>query len=124
APAGFAGGALGVGGLGMIRVECIAGGSRPGPGGEQSRATGGICGIPRPAGLREGDRLAEPIFTPTTKATGAHDEPMTYDQVVDVVGPDTAAQLRRITLDVYRPGAAPAAQRGGVLRHAQPQFRR
>src|SRR5215475_8219195 len=100
-PAEFTGRALRVRRLRMIPVECIARGYLAGLGLEQYRATGGICGIPLPTGLREGDRLTEPIFTPTTKASAGHDEPMTYDQDVDVVGAATAAELRRITLDVY-----------------------
>jgi phosphoribosylaminoimidazole-succinocarboxamide synthase len=114
-PAELAGRALRVRRLQMIPVECIARGYLAGLGLEQYRATGGICGLPLPTGLREGDRLAEPIFTPTTKATGEHDEPMTYDQVVDVVGADTAAELRRVTLEVYRRGAALAAERGVII---------
>jgi phosphoribosylaminoimidazole-succinocarboxamide synthase len=114
-PAELAGRALRVRRLQMIPVECIARGYLAGLGLEQYRATGGICGLPLPAGLREGDRLAEPIFTPTTKATGEHDEPMTYDQVVDVVGAGTAAELRRVTLEVYRRGATLAAERGVII---------
>jgi phosphoribosylaminoimidazole-succinocarboxamide synthase len=106
----------------MIPVECIARGYLAGLGLEQYRGTSAICGIPLPAGLREGDRLAEPIFTPTTKATGEHDEPMTYEQVVDVVGAATAAELRRITLDVYRRGAALAADRGVIVADTKLEF--
>jgi len=123
-PAEFTGRALRVRRLRMIPVECIARGYLAGLGLEQYRATGAICGIPLPAGLREGDQLTEPIFTPTTKATGGHDEPMTYDQVVDVVGADTAAELRRITLEVYRRGAALAAERGVIIADTKLEFGR
>ena len=63
--------------------------------------TGGVSGVPLPAGLVEASRLPEPVFTPTTKAAAGHDEPMTYGQVADLVGAETAAELRRITLEVY-----------------------
>jgi phosphoribosylaminoimidazole-succinocarboxamide synthase len=121
-PAEFAGRALRVRRLQMIPVECIARGYLAGLGLEQYRATGRVSGVPLPTGLREGDRLAEPIFTPTTKATGEHDEPMTYDQVVGVVGAGTAAELRRITLEVYRRGAALAAERGVIIADTKLEF--
>jgi phosphoribosylaminoimidazole-succinocarboxamide synthase len=121
-PAEFAGRAIRVRRLRMVPVECIARGYLAGLGLEQYRATGTICGIPLPADLREGDRLAVPIFTPTTKATGEHDEPMTYEQVVDAVGADTTAELRRITLEVYRRGAALAADRGVIVADTKLEF--
>jgi phosphoribosylaminoimidazole-succinocarboxamide synthase len=82
----------------MVPVECIARGYLAGGGLDSYRATGTIHDIPLPAGLAEGSRLPEPVFTPTTKApAGQHDEPMTFAGVIAAVGADTAAQLRRIS---------------------------
>src|SRR5919109_3379923 len=81
--------------LDMYPVECVARGYLTGSGLSEYNRSGTVCGIPLPAGLRDGDRLAEPIFTPTTKApVGEHDEAMTYADVVESVGEDLAAQLR------------------------------
>ncbi|HEY0359036.1 MAG TPA: phosphoribosylaminoimidazolesuccinocarboxamide synthase [Mycobacteriales bacterium] len=114
-PAQFAGRAIRVRRLSMLPVECIARGYLAGLGLEQYRADQAISGVPLPAGLVEGDRLPEPVFTPTTKAVAGHDEPMTYAEVVEQEGADVAAELRRITLEVYRRGAALAAERGIIV---------
>src|SRR5262249_41739522 len=80
------------------------------------RASGVVSGVPLPGGLLEGSRLPEPIFTPSTKAPkGQHDEAITFADVVAVVGPETAEELRRITLEVYARGAALAAERGIIV---------
>lgn len=121
-PAEFAGRAIRVRRLAMIPVECIARGYLAGLGLAQYEATGAVCGIPLPAGLREGDRLEETLFTPTTKATQGHDEPMTYHQVVSQLGAETAAELRRITVAVYHRGAALAAQRGVIVADTKLEF--
>jgi phosphoribosylaminoimidazole-succinocarboxamide synthase len=68
--------------------------------------------------------VTEPVFTPTTKAAAGHDEPMTYGQVADLVGAETAAELRRITLEVYRRGAALAAARGIIVADTKLEFGR
>lgn len=102
--------------LEMLPVECIARGYLAGSGLADYRVGGAICGIELPAGLTDGSRLPEPIFTPTTKApVGQHDEPMTYDDVVALVGAERAAQLRRITLAVYERGTVLAARAGILL---------
>jgi phosphoribosylaminoimidazole-succinocarboxamide synthase len=101
--------------LDMVAVECVARGYLTGSGLPQYRQSREVCGIPLPAGLVDGSRLPEPIFTPTTKAAvGAHDEPMTFDTVVGAVGRSVADELRRITLLVYARAAA-IAERAGVL---------
>jgi phosphoribosylaminoimidazole-succinocarboxamide synthase len=80
------------------------------------RATGEVCGIALPPGLEDGSRLPEPIFTPTTKGeVGAHDEAMTYDDVVETVGNEDAAHLRDVTLAVYARAEAIARERGIIL---------
>lgn len=111
-PAEFAGRAIRVRRLRMVPVECIARGYLAGLGLRQYQADGAISGVSLPAGLTEGDRLKEPVFTPTTKATAGHDEPMTYGEVEDLVGADVAAELRRITVAVYQRGAELAAEHG------------
>ena len=102
--------------LAMVPVECVARGYLTGSGLADYRDTGGICGAPLPPGLADGSRLPEPVFTPATKAAvGDHDENVSYDAVVDSVGAELAAELRRITLAVYGRGAALAAERGILL---------
>ena len=102
--------------LEMVPVECVARGYLTGSGLADYRATGGICGEPLVAGLEDGSKLPEPVFTPATKAAvGDHDENVSYDAVVAAVGAELAAELRRITLAVYGRGAALAAERGILL---------
>jgi phosphoribosylaminoimidazole-succinocarboxamide synthase len=114
-PAEFAGRAIRCRRLEMAPVECVARGYLTGSGLADYRRTGAVCGVPLPAGLEDGSRLPEPIFTPTTKApVGEHDLPMTYAEVESKVGAETAAELRRVTVELYRRGAALAAG-GGIL---------
>jgi phosphoribosylaminoimidazole-succinocarboxamide synthase len=102
--------------LTMVPVECVARGYLTGSGLTEYRASGSVCGIALPAGLVDGSRLPEPIFTPTTKAPiGQHDEAMTFDDVVAQVGSDLAAQLRATTLAVYQRGVELAGQAGIIL---------
>jgi phosphoribosylaminoimidazole-succinocarboxamide synthase len=110
--------------LDMVPVECIARGYLTGLGLASYRETGTVSGVPLPPGLLEASRLPEPIFTPTTKAAVGHDEPMTYDEVADLAGPETAAELRRITLEVYRRGASLAADRGVIVADTKLEFGR
>jgi len=110
--------------LDMLTVECIARGYLAGLGLGSYQANGSVSGVPLPPGLSEGSRLPEPIFTPTTKATTGHDEFLTFDDVVSQVGADTAAELRRITLEVYRRGADLAAGRGVIIADTKLEFGR
>ena len=122
-PAGWRGRAMLVRRLEMLPVECVARGYLTGSGLASYRADGTICGVPLPPGLDDGSRLPEPIFTPTTKApVGTHDEPMTYPEVEAAVGPERAAQLRELTLAVYRRGAGIAADRGVLLADTKLEF--
>ncbi len=98
--------------LRMVPVECVARGYLAGSGWRDYRASGAVCGVTLPPGLREGDRLPEPIFTPAAKAREGHDENVSYDAVAESVGTDLAAQLRRLTLAVYERAAAVAEHRG------------
>ena len=110
--------------LEMVPVECIARGYLAGLGLASYNETGTVSGVPLPPGLVEASRLAEPVFTPTTKAAAGHDEPMTYQEVVDLVGAETAAELKRITLEVYRRGATLAAERGVIVADTKLEFGR
>jgi phosphoribosylaminoimidazole-succinocarboxamide synthase len=103
--------------LDMVSVECVARGYLAGSGVLAYEATGAVCGIELPAGLRDGSRLPEPIFTPTTKApVGEHDTAMTYDEVIAEVGSaDLAESLRSLTLAIYARGRDLAEQAGIIL---------
>jgi phosphoribosylaminoimidazole-succinocarboxamide synthase len=116
-PAEWAGRAVRCRRLEMVMVECIARGYLAGSGLKEYEKDRAVSGVPLPDGLIEGSRLAEPIFTPTTKVAPGegHDEFMTYADVERQVGADVAAELRRITLEVYRRGSAIAAERGIVI---------
>jgi len=112
-PAEFAGRAMACRRLSMVPFECVARGYLAGSGWREYVQNGAVCGVPLPAGLAEGSRLPEPIFTPATKAPrGQHDENVPYEAVAAAVGGTTAAELRRITLLVYRRGAEIAARHG------------
>jgi phosphoribosylaminoimidazole-succinocarboxamide synthase len=123
-PAQWAGRAIRCQRLEMVQVECIARGYLTGLGLAAYNETGAVSGITLPPGLVEASKLPEPIFTPTTKAAAGHDEPMTFDEVVELVGADTAQQLRRVTLEVYRRGAELAAERGIIVADTKLEFGR
>jgi len=108
--------------LDMLPVECIARGYLAGLGLTAYNETGAVSGVSLPPGLVEASKLPEPVFTPTTKAAAGHDEPMTFDEVSDLVGAETAEELRRITLEVYRRGAGLAAERGIIVADTKLEF--
>src|SRR4051812_10376304 len=109
--------------LAMYPVECVARGYLTGSGLLDYRATGEVCGIALPAGLEDGSRLPEPVFTPATKAAlGEHDENVSYDAVAAEVGPGIAARLRDLTLAVYRRAEEVARGRGIVLADTKLEF--
>ena len=115
-PAEYAGRAIRCRRLEMLPVECVVRGYLAGSGLVDYGKTGAVSGVALPPGLVEASRLAEPIFTPSTKApAGEHDEPISYARVVDLVGAETAAALRDISMEVYRRGAALAAERGIIV---------
>ncbi|GAA3121225.1 phosphoribosylaminoimidazolesuccinocarboxamide synthase [Streptosporangium carneum] len=102
--------------LDMVQVECIARGYLTGSGLKEYQTTGAVSGVELPEGLVDGSKLPEPIFTPTTKAPlGQHDEFITFEDVVAKEGADVAAELRRITLEIYRRGAELARERGVII---------
>jgi len=101
---------------GVIPIECVARGYLAGSGWKEYKASGTICGISLRAGLREADQLSKPIFTPATKEEGGkHDENIGFERMAELVGADTAKELRDRTLDVYRRAAAYAESRGIIL---------
>jgi len=122
-PEEFAGRAMRCKPLKMIQVECIARGYLAGLGLREYQRDGKISGVSLPPGLVEGDRLPEPIFTPTTKISDTgHDEFMTYDEVVNQIGTDTANRLRKLTLEVYTKGAEHAAENGIIIADTKFEF--
>ncbi len=108
--------------LDMIPVECIARGYLAGLGLAAYNETGGVSGVPLPPGLAEASRLPEPVFTPTTKAAAGHDEPMTFDEVAGLTGAQTAAELKRVTLEVYQRGASLARSRSLIVADTKLEF--
>jgi phosphoribosylaminoimidazole-succinocarboxamide synthase len=122
-PAEFAGRAIRCQKLEMLPVECIARGYLAGLGLKEYEKHGAVSGVALPDGLVEGSKLPEPIFTPTTKApVGEHDEFMTFADAEALVGADTAARLRELTLQVYSRGAALAAEKGLVVADTKLEF--
>ena len=123
-PAEVRGRALLVRGLDMIQFECVARGYLTGSGLIDYTRTGAVCGVELPSGLVEASRLAEPIFTPATKAPiGQHDENITFEQMA-ADGPEEAAELRELTLAVYRRGAEIAEKAGVILADTKLEFGR
>ncbi len=122
-PAEVAGRAMVCRRLQMFPVECIARGYLTGSGLAEYRSTGEVTGIPLPAGLVDGSRLPEAIFTPSTKAEiGEHDENVPFDAVVSLVGPDAAGALRDLTLAVYTRAEEIARERGVILADTKLEF--
>jgi phosphoribosylaminoimidazole-succinocarboxamide synthase len=109
--------------LDMFPVECIARGYLTGSGLQEYRAAGTVCGIPLPEGLVDGSRLKHAIFTPSAKAeVGEHDENITYDEVVALVGDDIAGRLSELTLKIYTTAERIARERGIILADTKVEF--
>jgi phosphoribosylaminoimidazole-succinocarboxamide synthase len=124
-PAEVAGRAMVCRRLDMLPVECVARGYLTGSGLADYRTNGAVCGVALPEGLEDGSRLPEAIFTPATKAEiGAHDENISYAEVARTVGDDTAAELRRLTLEVYGSAETIARERGILLADTKLEFGR
>lgn len=111
--------------LDMQPIECVVRGYLTGSGWAEYQASATVCGIPLPAGLNNGDRLPEPIYTPAYKAPlGEHDENITYERTVELVGAETAAELRELSLEIYRRAAATAEAHGLILADTKFEFGR
>jgi len=110
---------------GMFPVECVASGYIAGSGWKEYKASGTVCGIKLPAGLQDGSRLPEPMFTPSTKSQdGTHDENIPYSDVEKVVGANDASELRRLTLAIYEKAGRHAESRGLILADTKFEFGR
>ena len=106
----------------MVDIECVARGYLSGSGWKEYRQHGTVCGIPLPAGLQESSRLPEPIFTPSTKAQTGHDENISFDQTVLLIGEDLARRLRDLTLEIYARAARYAETRGIIIADTKFEF--
>ena len=107
----------------MFPVECVARGYLAGSGWKEYQASGTVCGIKLPSGLKDGSRLPEPIFTPATKSQdGAHDENISFAAVEDLLGANKAAELRELTLAIYRTAAAHAESCALILADTKFEF--
>ena len=108
----------------VVPIECIARGYITGSGWKDYQRTGSVCGIRLPKGLRNGDRLPEPLFTPSTKAETGHDENISFDDGAALVGTELMQWLRYTTLDLYRRASAYALERGIILADTKFEFGR
>ncbi len=108
----------------MFPIECVVRGYISGSAWKEYKATGKVSGITLPAGLKESDAFPEPIFTPSTKATTGHDENISFDQMCETVGVETASHLRDLTLRVYKKAAAYALNRGIIIADTKFEFGR
>jgi phosphoribosylaminoimidazole-succinocarboxamide synthase len=106
----------------MYPVECVARGYLSGSGWKEYQATGSVCGIQLPAGLRDSDQLPEPIFTPATKAETGHDENISFDRMVGIVGAELSEQLRSLTLSIYKKASDYARQKGIIIADTKFEF--
>jgi phosphoribosylaminoimidazole-succinocarboxamide synthase len=108
----------------MFPVECVVRGYISGSAWKEYKASGKVSGISLPTGLKESDAFPEPIFTPSTKATTGHDENISFDQMCEIVGVETASHLRDLTLRVYKKAAGYARQRGIIIADTKFEFGR
>jgi phosphoribosylaminoimidazole-succinocarboxamide synthase len=106
----------------MVQIECVARGYISGSGWKEYKTQGTVCGIRLPAGLRESDKLPEPIFTPATKAQTGHDENVSFEHVVSLVGESLAKRLRDLTLDIYTRAARFAETKGIIIADTKFEF--
>jgi phosphoribosylaminoimidazole-succinocarboxamide synthase len=105
-----------------LPIECVVRGYVSGSGWKDYRSTGKICGIGLPAGLRESDRLPEPIFTPATKAVSGHDENISFEQAASLFGKELAERVRAVSIEIYRRAAAYAEPRGILVGDTKFEF--
>jgi len=105
-----------------VLIECVVRGYLVGSGWKDYKATGKVCGLTLPAGLRESDRLPEPIFTPSTKASAGHDENISFDEAAELIGGPLAEQLRAVSLGLYQRAVAYAEPRGILLADTKFEF--
>jgi phosphoribosylaminoimidazole-succinocarboxamide synthase len=106
----------------MVTIECVARGYISGSGWKEYKNSGSVCGIKLPAGLRESDKLPEPIFTPATKATSGHDENISFERMVDLAGKELSEKLRDLTIAIYKKAADYAETRGIIIADTKFEF--
>jgi len=106
----------------MVDIECVARGYLSGSGWKEYQQNGSVCGIKLPAGLKESDKLPEPIFTPATKALSGHDENISFEEMAKRTGKDLAEKLRDLTLNIYQKAADYAAGRGIIIADTKFEF--
>lgn len=106
----------------MFPIECVVRGYLSGSGWKEYQKSGTVCGIQLPAGLRESDKLPQPIFTPSTKATSGHDENISFEQTVKIVGQAAAEKLRSLSLAVYQKAADYALTKGIIIADTKFEF--
>ena len=105
-----------------VAVECVARGYLSGSGWKEYQQTGSVCGVTLPAGLRESDRLPEPIFTPATKAESGHDVNISEQEAASIIGKDLTARLKALTLEIYSRGVAHAESKGIIIADTKFEF--
>jgi len=105
-----------------VPVECVARGYLSGSGWKEYQQTGSVCGVKLPAGLRESDRLPEPIFTPATKAESGHDVNISEEEAASIIGRDLTARLKALTLEIYGRGVAHAESKGIIIADTKFEF--
>jgi phosphoribosylamine--glycine ligase len=124
-PEGVAGRSMVVRSLEMFPIECVVRGYLSGSGWKEYQTTQSVCGVPLPSGLHDGDRLPEPIYTPAYKAPlGEHDENISFEKTVELVGLEDATALRDLSLEVYGQASAIAEARGVILADTKFEFGR
>jgi phosphoribosylaminoimidazole-succinocarboxamide synthase len=106
----------------MIAIECVVRGYISGSAWKEYQQTGAVCGIKLPAGLKESDKLPEPIFTPATKALNGHDENISFEEMVKRAGPEISRKLRSLSLEIYSKAAEYAAGRGIIIADTKFEF--
>ena len=106
----------------VIPIECVARGYLSGSGWKEYQQSGTVCGIRLPAGLQESSRLPEPVFTPATKAETGHDENISFERTVELIGKSLAEELRELTLKIYAKGCEHAASRGIIIADTKFEF--
>jgi phosphoribosylaminoimidazole-succinocarboxamide synthase len=108
----------------MVTIECVVRGYLSGSGWKEYKANGEVCGIPLPKGLRESDKLPEPIFTPAIKASSGHDENIPFDRMVELAGRELSEELRDLSIKIYQTAADYAETRGIIIADTKFEFGR
>jgi phosphoribosylaminoimidazole-succinocarboxamide synthase len=106
----------------VVPIECVVRGYLSGSGWKEYQKTRAVCGVALPAGLRESERLAEPIFTPATKEESGHDVNISFERMCEIVGKDTAGRLKTLSLEIYRRGAEHALEKGIIIADTKFEF--